>query len=133
MKKKTESTTQYLSLLFFLLTFLCYTNSLHGIDQLPKININLSIIHLATAIGFLVIGRVSTEASIYFIRSFGLAYLLISFVGFHLFQGTMIDSNNQWSHVFSLNMMNYIHFALGVTLSFTGSVLNDQKFQRIKQ
>jgi len=127
MKKHTEYTAQYFSLLFFLLSFLCLANLAHGMDHIIKTNTTFSLIHLATGLGLLVISRLGTEASIYFIRSFGLAYLLISLIGFQIFQGNAIQTDSQWSHVIYLNLINYIHFALGVKLSFFGTILNNRR------
>ena len=129
MKKHTEYTAQYFSLLFFILSFLCLANLVHGMDHIIKTSTTLSFVHLATGLGLLVISRLGTEASIYFIRSFGLAYLLISLIGFQIFQGSVIQTDSQLSHVFYLNLINYIHFFLGVVLSFSGAILNNKRCQ----
>lgn len=127
MKKNTINTAQYFSLLFFLLAFMCLTDIVHRQGQIVETSIMFSFIHLLTGIGLLVITRLSTKVSIYFIRSFGLIYLLISLIGFQIFQATAIEINSEWSHVFYLNLMNYIHFALGVKLSFSGTILNNRR------
>ena len=129
MKKHTEYTAQYFSLLFFILSFLCLANLAHWMDHIIKTNTTFSLIHLATGLGLLVISRLGTEASIYFIRSIGLTYLLISLIGFQTFQGSAIQTDSQWSHVFYLNLINYIHFVLGVVLSFSGATLNNKRYQ----
>ncbi len=129
MKKHTENTAQYFSLLFFVLTFLFLADLTHGIEHIAKTNTTISFIHLATGLGLLVTSRLGTETSIYFIRSFGLIYLLISLIGFQGFQGSAIQTDSQWPYVLYLNLINYIHFILGVILSFSGTTLNNRNCQ----
>jgi hypothetical protein len=129
MKEYTINTAQYFSLLFFVLSFLCLADFVHGTDHIIESNITFYLIHLITGMGFLVFSRLGTETSIYFIRSVGLAYLLISLIGFQVFQEAFLQTNSQWSHVFYLNLMNYLHFVLGIILSFSGTILNNRRRQ----
>lgn len=129
MKEYTINTAQYFSLLFFVLSFLYLADFVHGLDHIIESNITFTLIHLITGIGLLVFSRLGTEASIYFIRSVGLAYLLISLIGFQVFQETFLQINSQWSHVFYLNLMNYLHFVLGIILSFSGTILHNRRRQ----
>ena len=129
MRKYTTNTVHYFSLLFFVLSFLCLTDLIHDLGHIVKINTTFILIHLLTGIGLLIVTTLSTVASIRLIRLFGLAYLLISLIGFQIFQGDLFLTESHWSHVFYLNLMNYIHFIIGIVLSLTGAVLNNQRYQ----
>ena len=127
MKEITVTTAKYFSILFFVLSILCLVDLAHGRDHIIETNITFTFFHLITGMGLLGFSRLGTEASIYFIRTFGFAYLLFSLIGFQVFQATSISTDSQWSHVFYLNLMNYLHFIIGIVLSFSGAVLNKQK------
>ena len=57
---------------------------------------------------------------------FGLAYMLISGIGF---MGMNIKIGEQWEAVIRLNLLNYVQFSLAVTLSTIGMIL--KKHQRL--
>ena len=80
----------------------------------------LNIIHLITAICFIVITRSEERTRIQFIQIFGLVYMLISVIGF---MGMDIKIGEQWEAVIRLNLLNYVQFCLGVTLSTIGMIL----------
>jgi len=80
----------------------------------------LNIIHLITAICFIVITRSEERTRIQFIQMFGLVYMLISVIGF---MGMDIKIGEQWEAVIRLNLLNYVQFSLGVALSAVGMIL----------
>ncbi len=81
----------------------------------------LKLIHLITAICFIIVTRLDENARIQFMLRFGLVYLLISGIGF---MGMNIEIGEQWEAVIRLNLVNYVQFILGVALSSIGMILN---------
>ena len=125
MKNNFITITLYFSVLFFTLAFAGFVTDLFfGESPILKTSVAFDLIHLATAAGLLAFAKLRTETLIYLIRSLGLAYLLISFIGF---QGVGLHTNDQWPHVLHLNLMNYFHFGLGTALSLTGAILNNRQ------
>lgn len=117
----------YFSLLFFTLAFAgLITDLFIGESPFLKTSVVFDLIHLATATGLLAFAKLRTETIIYLIRFLGLSYLLISFIGF---QGMVLHTDYQWSHVLYLNLMNYLHFSLGTALSLAGTILNNRQNQ----
>ena len=84
----------------------------------------LKLIHLITAICFIVITRSEERTRIQFIQMFGLVYMLISVIGF---MGMDIKIGEQWEAVIRLNLLNYVQFSLGVALSAVGMILTKRK------
>ncbi len=80
----------------------------------------LYILHLITAICFIVITRSEERTRIQFIQIFGLIYMLICVIGF---MGMDIKIGEQWEAVIRLNLLNYVQFCLGVALSTIGMIL----------
>ena len=86
----------------------------------------LKLIHLITAICFIVVARLDENTRIQSMLRFGLVYLLISGIGF---MGMNIEIGEQWEAVIRLNLLNYVQFSLGVALSAIGMIL--RKHQRL--
>ncbi len=81
----------------------------------------LKLIHLITAICFIVVTRLGENTRIQSMLRFELVYLLISGIGF---MGMNIEIGEQWEAVIRLNLLNYVQFSLGVALSAIGMILN---------
>ena len=81
----------------------------------------LKLIHLITAICFIVVARLGENTRIQSMLRFGLVYLLISGIGF---MGMNLEIGEQWEAVIRLNLLNYVQFSLGVALSAIGMILN---------
>ncbi len=86
----------------------------------------LKLIHLITAICFIVVTRTDEKTRIQSMLMFGLTYMLISGIGF---MGMDIKIGEQWESVIRLNLLNYVQFSLGVALSAIGMIL--RKHQRL--
>ena len=86
----------------------------------------LKIIHLITAICFIVVTRSDENTRTQFMLMFGLTYMLIGGIGF---MGMDIKIGEQWESVIRLNLLNYVQFSLGVALSTIGMIL--KKRQRL--
>ena len=81
----------------------------------------LKLIHLITAICFIVVAGLGENTRIQSMLRFGLVYLLISGIGF---MGMNLEIGEQWEAVIRLNLLNYVQFSLGVALSAIGMILN---------
>ncbi len=86
----------------------------------------LNIIHLITAICFIIVTRSNENTRIQSMQMFGMAYMLISVIGF---MGMNIQIGEQWENVIRLNLLNYVQFGLGIALSVFGTIL--KKRQRL--
>ena len=86
----------------------------------------LKLIHLITAICFIVVAYSKENIKIQTMLMFGLAYMLISGIGF---MGMNIKIGEQWEAVIRLNLLNYVQFSLAVALSTIGMIL--KKRQRL--
>ena len=113
------------SILFFILAFSGFIVDL-SFSQSPflKNSMVFDLIYLISAIVLIATAKFQTERLIFLIKSLGLVYLLISFIGL---QGTVLHTDYQWSHVLQLNLINYIHFGLGVALSITGTTMENHQ------
>jgi len=81
----------------------------------------LKLVHLITAICFIVVSRLDENARIQSMLRFGLLYLLISGIGF---MGMNIEIGVNWEAVIRLNLVNYVQFSMGIALSTIGMILN---------
>ena len=79
-----------------------------------------NITHLITAIGFAVASKKDVSITIQFIQIIGIAYMLISLIGF---MSVTLIIEDQWVDVVYFNLLSYLQLGLGVTLSVFGTVL----------
>jgi len=84
-------------------------------------NTVLNLTHLVTAIGFAAASKKGANISIQFIQIIGMAYILISLIGF---MSVTIQMDDQWADVIYLDLLSYLQFGLGVALSIFGTMLN---------
>ncbi len=107
--------------MFMWITFLGFIpNFFSGETVFLETYMPLKLIHLITAICFIVVTRLEERTRIQFIQIFGLVYMLISLIGF---MGMDIKIGEQWEAVIRLNLLNYVQFSLGVALSTIGMIL----------
>ncbi len=77
-----------------------------------------NMVHLLTAVGFIVVAVLGNTASIVFMKSFGVAYLLVGVSGTFL---TGFDSEAMLLGFIQINAMdNLLHFGLGVSILLAG-------------
>lgn len=113
------------SAVFLVLTILgFFTDSLPEGRDFLKTNMVINFTHLTTAIGFALVAKLDIGASIQFIRVIGMAYMLISLIGF---MGMSIVIGEQWEKVVYHNFLTYLQFGLGVILSILGSILRTRQ------
>jgi hypothetical protein len=109
------------SAMFMWITFLGFIpNFFPGEPIFLETYMALKIIHLITAVCFIVVTKSEEHTRIQFIQIFGLVYMLISVIGF---MGADIKIGEQWDAVIRLNLLNYVQFSLGVALSAIGMIL----------
>ena len=93
-------------------------NQLVGENGLFVTNTAHNLVHLTTAIAFFVVARWGENASIRFMRIFGVVYVLTAVIGFASL-GSEIDGN--LLYFIHINRMdNYLHLGLGVVISVAG-------------
>ena len=113
--------------MFMWITFLGFIpNFFPGEPIFIETYMPLKLIHLITAICFIVFTQTDENTRIQSILMFGLTYMLISGIGF---MGMNIKIGEQWEAVIRLNLLNYVQFSLGVALSTIGMIL--KKRQRL--
>jgi len=113
--------------MFMWITFLGFIpNFFPGETIFLETYMPLKLIHLITAICFIVVTRTDEKTRIQSMLMFGLTYMLISGIGF---MGMDIKIGEQWESVIRLNLLNYVQFSLGVALSAIGMIL--RKHQRL--
>jgi len=82
-------------------------------------NIAYNLTHFGTAICFMGITQLDPNMLIMFIQAFGMAYLIISLIGFQSFDLQRDES----FCIFQANSQNFLHFFLGAVTSLAGSHL----------
>lgn len=110
----------------FSVTFLLATvigfipNPLVGGNGLFITNTAHNLVHLVTAVGFLIVARMGNVASINFMLGFGVVYLLVGMVGFLV---TGISSEGMLLGFIHINALdNFLHLGLGVAILISGLV-----------
>ena len=113
------------SVLFLLLATLGFISDSLPVDSaFLETNTILNLTHLITAVGFAVVAKENVDESIYHIQVFGVAYMLISGIGF---MGMNIQIGEPWSYALYLNLLNYLQFGFGILLSIFGSSLKKRR------
>ena len=113
------------SVLFLVLATLGFISDSLPVDSaFLETNTILNLTHLITAVGFAVVAKENVDESIYHIQVFGVAYMLISGIGF---MGMNIQIGEPWSYALYLNLLNYLQFGFGILLSIFGSILKKRR------
>lgn len=127
MKNHAVTTAWTFSILFLVLAVLGFVSDSMPVERsLFETNAILNITHLLTAIGFAIVAKQGSSASIRLIRVFGSTYMLISAIGFI---GMNMQIEERWSYAIYINFLTYSQFALGTALYIIGSRLKSQQRQ----
>jgi hypothetical protein len=107
------------SAIFLLATIIGFVpNPLVGNDGIFLTNAPHNLVHLATAIGFLIVALMGNTASINFMLGFGVVYLLVGAVGFLV---TGFGSEGMLLGIIHINALdNFLHLGLGITILIGG-------------
>lgn len=100
------------------------SNFFHVEKEFFETNLTLKLVHIITAIFFIVITRMNEDTRVQSIQLFGLTYMMISGIGF---MGMNIRIGVQWESVIYLNLLTYIQFGLGISLSAIGMILKKRQ------
>jgi len=104
-------------------------NPLVGEKSLFVTNSAHNLVHMATAIGFIVAALRGQKASIHFMQVFGVVYVLTAFVGFGTLgaqpEGYLLNS----IHINTPD--NLLHLGLGIAIAAVGWLLQRDPYRRI--
>ncbi|MGI9227667.1 MAG: hypothetical protein ACR2PU_02630 [Gammaproteobacteria bacterium] len=100
------------------------SNFFHVEKEFFETNLTLKLVHIITAIFFIVVTRMDDDTRVQSIQLFGLTYMMISGIGF---MGMNIRIGVQWESVIYLNLLTYMQFALGISLSAIGMILKKRQ------
>lgn len=93
-------------------------NPLLGEGALFVTNTAHNLVHLATAIGFVVVALLGETASIRFMQAFGVVYMLTGAIGFVALGA---QPEGYLLHIIHINRLdNFLHFGLGIAIAAAG-------------
>ena len=101
------------------------SNFFHVEKEFFETNLILNLVHIISAIFFILATRLDEDTRIQSIQMFGLTYMMISGIGF---MGMNIRIGVQWESVIYLNLLTYLQFGLGITLSTIGMILKKRQY-----
>lgn len=106
---------------FMWIAFIEFSSNFFNVEkEFLETNIVLKLVHIITAIFFMIITRLDEEIRVQSIQLFGITYMMISGIGF---MGMNIRIGVQWESVIYLNLLTYLQFGLGIALSAIGTFL----------
>lgn len=119
-------TTTWFFAVSFLLAFIIslFPNPIVGPEALFETNFLHDVVHLLTAIGFIIVALMSAKASIVFMKLFGIVYLAVGILGFIVLGDAERGSLLGLIHINTLD--NYLHVGLGITILASGMMLSRQ-------
>ena len=110
---------------FMWIAFIEFSSNFFNVEkEFFETNLTLKLVHIITAIFFIVLTRLDEEIRIQSIHVFGITYMMISGIGFI---GMNIRIGVQWESAIYLNLLTYIQFGLGITLCVIGMIMKKRK------
>ena len=110
---------------FMWIAFIEFSSNFFQVDkEFFETNLTLKLVHIITAIFFIVLTRLDEEIRIQSIQVFGITYMMVSGIGF---MGMNIRIGVQWESAIYLNLLTYIQFGLGIVLSAIGMILKKHR------
>jgi len=110
---------------FMWIAFIEFSSNFFNLEkEFFETNLTLKLVHIITAIFFIVLTLLDEEIRIQSIQVFGITYMIISGIGF---MGMNIRIGVQWESAIHLNLLTYIQFGLGIALSGIGMILKKRK------
>lgn len=100
------------------------SNFFHVEKEFFETNLTLKLVHIITAIFFIVVTRMDEDTRVQSLQLFGLTYMMISGIGF---MGMNIRIGVQWESVIYLNLVTFMQFGLGISLSAIGMILKKRQ------
>ena len=113
------------SAIFMWIAFIEFSSNFFNVEkEFFETNLTLKLVHIITAIFFIVLTRLDEEIRIQSIQVFGITYMMVSGIGF---MGMNIRIGVQWESAIYLNLLTYIQFGLGITLCVIGMIMKKRK------
>ena len=107
--------------IFMWIAFVEFSSNFFHVEKVfLETNLTLKLVHIISAIFFIVVTRMDEDTRVQSLQLFGLTYMMISGIGF---MGMNIRIGLQWESVIYLNLLTYLQFALGISLSAIGMIL----------
>jgi cytochrome c biogenesis factor len=111
---------------FMWIAFIEFSSNFFNVEkEFFETNLTLKLVHIITAIFFIVVTRLDEEIRIQSIQLFGITYMMISGIGF---MGMNIRIGVQWESGIYLNLLTYLQFGLGIALSAIGMIFKKHKY-----
>ena len=110
---------------FMWIAFIEFSSNFFNVEtEFFETNLTLKLVHIITAIFFIVLTRLDEEIRIQSIQVFGITYMMVSAIGFI---GMNIRIGVQWESAIYLNLLTSIQFGLGIVLSAIGMILKKHR------
>jgi len=93
-------------------------NPIVGADSFFITNTAHNLVHIVTAVGFLLVGLMGNTASIKFMLGFGAVYVFVGITGFLVTFGSGEGMLLGFIHINTLD--NFLHLVLGAGILFSG-------------
>ena len=104
-------------------------NPLVGEDALFVTNTAHNLVHLATAIGFVIVALLGEKASIRFMQAFGVIYMLTGVIGLVMLGSA---AEGHLFHIIHINWLdNFLHVGLGIAIAAAGWYSQNHKEQPV--
>jgi cytochrome c biogenesis factor len=111
---------------FMWIAFIEFSSNLFNVEkEFFETNLTLKLVHIITAILFIVFTRLDEETRIQSIQVFGITYMMICGIGFI---GMNMRIVSQWESAIYLNLLTYLQFGLGITLLAIGMKLKKHQY-----
>ncbi len=101
------------------------SNFFHLENEFFETNLTLKLVHIITAIFFIIAIRLDEDLRIQSIQIFGITYMMISEIEF---MGMNIRIGVQWENAIYLNLLTYVQFGLGIALFTIGMILKKHQY-----
>jgi|SaaInlStandDraft_2_1057019.scaffolds.fasta_scaffold95272_3 hypothetical protein len=97
-------------------------NPIVGTDAFFVTNAAHNLVHIVTAVGFIIVASMGNTASIKFMLGFGVVYVLVGVIGFFVTMGSGEGMLLGFIHINSLD--NFLHLSLGAGIFISGIIAN---------
>ena len=99
---------------FMWIAFIEFSSNLFNAEkEFFETNLTFKLVHIITAIFFIIVTLLNEKMRIQSILVFGITYIIVSEIGF---VGMNIRIGVQWESAIYLNLLTYLQFGLGMVL-----------------
>jgi len=126
MNNNSDKVAWSIATVFMWIAFVEFSSNFFHIEkEFFETNLTLKLVHIITAIFFIVAIQLDEDIRIQSIQIFGITYMMISGIGF---MGMNIRIGVQWENAIYLNFLTYLQFGLGIALSTIGMILKKHQY-----